>query len=110
MKYRHFVLPEYDQEMANTRKVLERLPEDKWDWRPNPKSNTIGWNANHLAETPGWVVGTLESESWDCAPVGGEPYRSPTLTSRQAILDLLTRMWRRGGKRSSRLRTMRSWM
>ena len=53
------LLPEFDIEMANTRKVLERIPEDKLDWRPHPKSNTIGWNANHLAELPGWSVSIL---------------------------------------------------
>jgi hypothetical protein len=43
--------------MASTRKVLERVAEDKLDWRAHPKSNTIGWNANHLAEILGWVEG-----------------------------------------------------
>jgi uncharacterized damage-inducible protein DinB len=91
MTFAESILPEFDQEMASTRKVLERLPEDRLDWRPHPKSNTIGWNANHLAEIPGWVEGWLTETSWDFAPVGGEPYQSPRLTSRQAILDLFDR-------------------
>jgi uncharacterized damage-inducible protein DinB len=82
------LLPEFDQEMANTRTVLERIPDDKLNWKAHPKSNTIGWNANHLAEMPGWVEGTLAADSFDIAPVGGEPYQSPRLTSRKAILDL----------------------
>jgi uncharacterized damage-inducible protein DinB len=85
------LLPEFDQEMANTRRVLERVPEDKLDWRPHPKSHTIGWNANHLAEILGWVEGMLTGPSWDFAPIGGEPYQSPRLTSRQEILDLFDR-------------------
>src|SRR4030095_10862433 len=85
------ILPEFDHEMANARKVLERLPEDKFDWRPHPKSNTTGWNATPLAEIPGWVEGPLTQLSWDFAPVGGEPYQSPKLTTRQAILDLFDR-------------------
>jgi uncharacterized damage-inducible protein DinB len=85
------VLPEFDQEMANTRKVLERIPEAKLDWRPHPKSNTIGWNAIHLAEMPGWVAGTLNSPSLDIAPVGGPAYQSPKLTSRQEILAVFDR-------------------
>ncbi len=49
------MLPEFDQEMANTRKVLEAIPENKLTWKAHPKSNTIGWVANHLAEMPaGW--------------------------------------------------------
>src|SRR3954447_8785012 len=91
MTFSETVLPEFDQEMASTRKVLERLPEDKLDWRAHPKSNTIGWNANHLAEIPGWVEGMLTQSSWDFAPVGGEAYQTPRLTSRQAILKLFDR-------------------
>ncbi len=40
------ILPEFDQEMAGTRKVLERIPDDKLDWKAHPKSNTIGWVAD----------------------------------------------------------------
>ena len=88
MTYAEMILPEFEQEMASTRKVLERVPDDKLDWRPHPKSNTIGWNANHLAEIPGWVEGTLAQLSWDIAPPGGEPYQSPKLTSHSEILAL----------------------
>src|SRR5262249_1247303 len=91
MKYAETILPEFDREMANTRKVLERVPENKLDWQAHPKSHTIGWNANHLAEIPGWVEGALTAPSWDIAPSGGEPYQSPKLTSPQAILDLFDR-------------------
>jgi uncharacterized damage-inducible protein DinB len=88
MSYAETILPEFDEEMANTRKALERVPEDKFDWRPHPKSNTIGWNANHLAEIPGWVEGMLRETEWDMAPPGGKPYESPKLTSRREILEL----------------------
>jgi uncharacterized damage-inducible protein DinB len=91
MTYAETILPEFDRETANTRKVLERVPEDKLDWQAHPKSHTIGWNANHLAEIPGWVEGMLTMSSWDIAPVGGKPYQSPKLTTRQAILDLFDR-------------------
>src|SRR4051812_2158574 len=77
--------------MASTRKVLERVPDDKLDWQAHPESHTVGWNANHLAEIPGWVEGMLTAPSWDFAPVGGEPYQSPKLTSRREILDLFDR-------------------
>ncbi|MEQ8788835.1 MAG: DinB family protein [Pirellulaceae bacterium] len=88
MRYAELLLPEFDHEMANTRKVLERAPDDKLDWRAHPKSNTIGWNANHLAEIPGWVAGTLSQASWDLAPTDGEPYKSPALASVRQILEL----------------------
>ena len=82
------ILPEFEHEMAGTRKTLERIPDDKLQWRAHPKSNTIGWVGSHLAEIPGWVAPTLNQDSWDINPVGGEPYRTPNLTSRQAMLDM----------------------
>jgi uncharacterized damage-inducible protein DinB len=91
MSYAETILPEFDREMANARKVLERVPEDRFDWQAHPKSHTIGWNANHLAEILGWVEGMLTRPSWDIAPVGGERYQSPTLTTRREVLDLFDR-------------------
>jgi len=85
------LLAEFDQEMANTRKVLERIPEDKLDWRAHPKSNTIGWNANHVADLVNWLAQALTRPSLDVAPVGGEPYPFPKLTSRRELLDLFDR-------------------
>lgn len=91
MSYAEMILPEFDQEMANTRKVLERIPDDKYDWKAHPKSHTIGWNANHLADLPNWIVMTLAHPSLDIAPVGGATYQSPQLQSRKEILELFDR-------------------
>lgn len=82
------LLPEFDMEMAGTRRCLERVPDDKLDWKAHEKSNSMGWVANHLAEIPGWVEGTLTDDVWDLNPEGGEPYQSPNLGSTQEILDL----------------------
>ena len=49
------LLPEFDQEMANTRKLLERVPNDKWDYKPHPKSMPLGRLAAHVAELPFWA-------------------------------------------------------
>jgi uncharacterized damage-inducible protein DinB len=86
MSIAELLLPEFDQEMAGTRKTLERVPDDKLDWKAHPKSNTIRWVASHLAEIPGWVSATLIEDSWDFEPPGGEPYRTPMLSSREEIL------------------------
>jgi uncharacterized damage-inducible protein DinB len=88
MTYAETILPEFDQEMANTRKVLERIPDDKLNWQPHPKSHTIGWNANHVADIPAWLVMVLSNPSLDIAPVDGPRYESPKLPSRQEILEL----------------------
>jgi uncharacterized damage-inducible protein DinB len=91
MSYVETLLPEFDHEMASTRKVLERLPDDKLDWRPHAKSNTIGWNANHLADLPAWAVIILGQPQFDFAPAGGQRYELPKLGTRQEILDLFDR-------------------
>jgi uncharacterized damage-inducible protein DinB len=91
MSYAEIILPEFDQEMANTRKVLERVPDDKLDWQAHPKSHTIGWNANHVADIPNWLVMVLTEPSLDIAPVGGERYAFPKLNSREAILEMFDR-------------------
>jgi uncharacterized damage-inducible protein DinB len=80
------LLPEFDQEMANTRKVLERIPADKLDWKAHPKSNAIGWVGMHLAEIPKFAALSLERDSFDVAPPGEEPYRTPKAGSVGEIL------------------------
>jgi uncharacterized damage-inducible protein DinB len=87
MSYSASILPEFDNEMASTRKVLERVPEDKLDWQPHSKSHTIGWNANHLSDIPAWLVMTLKTPSLDINPPGGTPYQSPKATTRREILE-----------------------
>ncbi|MBZ5553507.1 MAG: DinB family protein [Acidobacteriia bacterium] len=64
------LLPEFDQEMANTRKTLERTPEDKFDWKPHEKSPTMGWLAGHLANILTWTTRIIDSDSLDVAPQG----------------------------------------
>ena len=91
MSIAELLLPEFRQEMAGTRKTLERVPEDKLSWKAYPKSNTIGWVACHLVEIPGWVEGTLTQDSWDIHPVGGEPYQSPVLSTRKEMIELFDR-------------------
>ena len=82
------LLPEFDQEMANTRKVLERIPEDKLEWKAHPKSNTIGWVSKHLADLPSWATETLKHESLDIAPPGGPAFQLPEAKTKEAILEL----------------------
>jgi uncharacterized damage-inducible protein DinB len=82
------LLPEYDQEMANTRKTLERVPDDKFGWKPHEKSFAMGPLAVHLATMPGWVVETVSRDELDYAPPGGEPMQMPTAENRQQLLKL----------------------
>ncbi len=82
------LLPEFDHEMANTRKTLERIPDDKLGWKPHEKSMTLGRLAGHIAERPGWGAITVNQDSIDVAPVGAPPQTGATAKSRQEALDM----------------------
>jgi uncharacterized damage-inducible protein DinB len=81
------LLPEFDMEMANTRKTLERVPDDKLGWKPHEKSMTMGRLAGHLAELPTWGQTTIANDSHDIAPAGAPPQPAMTAKSRQETLD-----------------------
>lgn len=81
------LLPELEQEMAGTRKTLERLPEDKFEFRPHPKSFTMIALATHITNMLGWAIGVLNTDSFDVAPVGGEPYREDPAASVAELLE-----------------------
>ena len=85
------LLPEFDKEMAGTRKSLERVPDDKFDWKPHAKSLTVRQLASHLALFPDWMTETLEKASFDYAPPGGGGYKPPVINSRKELLEIFDR-------------------
>src|SRR5262245_3687006 len=78
------LLPEFDQEMVNTRKTLDRIPEDKLAWKPHEKSMPLGRLAGHVAELPGFATTTIEKGSLSLST--GE-FKPLIATSRQQVLD-----------------------
>ncbi len=70
------LLPEFDQEMASTRRLLERVPDDKGQWRPHPKSFPLGHLAQLVSWMPGWVANALEEPSLDLASAGGYSFET----------------------------------
>ena len=70
------MLPEFDHEDAGARKTLERVPADRFDWKPHPKSGSLGWLAGHLVNLPSWAVLTIEQDELDMVP-GGKPLPAP---------------------------------
>jgi uncharacterized damage-inducible protein DinB len=81
------LLPEFDQEMAGTRKVLERLPEDKYSWKPHAKSFSAGALASHLATLPSWVGVTLKQDGIDLSG----PYTPKNVGTRAELLEMFDR-------------------
>lgn len=80
------LLPEFDHEVAGTRKVLERIPADKFDWRPHPKSFSLGQLANHAANLVSWGHVTLRTTELDLSPKDGEPMRMPIATDAAGLV------------------------
>jgi uncharacterized damage-inducible protein DinB len=78
------LLGEFDHEMVGTRKTLERIPEDKFDWAPHKKSMPLGKLALHLAQLPGWVKETMTLDSLDI----GKDAPPPPAKNRAEILAL----------------------
>ena len=58
------IIPEYQHEMAVTRKVLERVPDAHWAWKPHSKSMAMGALAAHLAEAQWWALGIMNDDVW----------------------------------------------
>ncbi len=86
MKISETLLPEFDQEMANTRKVLERVPAAKSSWKPHPKSFEFGALAAHIVNMAEWASLTLKQDSFDYAPPGGPPYETPKFPTTEALV------------------------
>jgi uncharacterized damage-inducible protein DinB len=81
------ILPEFEHEMANTRKTLERLPDDRFSWKPHEKSMSLGGLATHLANIPSWTKETFAGEELDVAPPGGSEYRLEEKKSAAEVLE-----------------------
>jgi uncharacterized damage-inducible protein DinB len=79
------LLAEYDHEVATTRRLLERLPEDKLTWKPHEKSMSLGGLATHLGNIPNWAQAILNESHFD---LGSVPTRLAALATRQEILAL----------------------
>lgn len=84
MAIKDALLAEYDHEMGTTRKLLERVPDDKLSWKPHQKSMSLGGLATHLGNIPNWADTILTEPAFDLssAPPNLEPKGS-----RAEILD-----------------------
>lgn len=74
---------EMEQEAATTRKMLSRVPADKFDWQPHPKSMTLGRLASHIAELPGWVTMALTTTGLDFE---NNPYEPKPIKTNEELL------------------------
>jgi uncharacterized damage-inducible protein DinB len=78
------LLNEMEQEAQTTRKMLSRVPNDKYDWKPHPKSMSMRELATHIAELPGWVSMALTTSELDFAQ---NPYKQVPINNTTDLLD-----------------------
>lgn len=77
------LLNEMEQEAGTTRKMLSRVPDDKFDWQPHPKSMTMRQLTTHIAELPTWVTLALTTDGLDFATA---PYSPKILNTTSKLL------------------------
>jgi uncharacterized damage-inducible protein DinB len=85
------ILPEFDHEMAGTRKTLERVPDDRLDWKPHPKSTAMRGLATHLSNIPTWASHAVNRDALDIAPPGEPPPRATPINSVEECLQTFDR-------------------
>src|SRR5437667_6059953 len=85
MAIKDALLADYDHEMGTTRRLLERLPDDKLSWKPHAKSMSLGGLATHLANLPRWGGTILNDASFDLTapppPAAERPSRAEILAA-----------------------------
>ena len=86
MKLSEFILMELDQEAQTTKRVLERIPDDKLAWKPHPKSFSLGQLALHIASVPAGVTTIVMQDS-----VEAPDFSQPEPKSRQEVLDTFSK-------------------
>lgn len=79
------LIKEMEQEARTTRKLLERIPDDQYDWQPHPKSMTVRQLATHIAELPTWVTLALTTDELDFA---AQPYAPVAIHNTAELLAL----------------------
>jgi uncharacterized damage-inducible protein DinB len=77
------LLPEFDHEMGVTRRLLERVPDGRFEWKPHAKSMSLGSLATHIAQLPYWGRVIFEQDSFD---IGADDARTPMVANRAELL------------------------
>lgn len=89
-------LKEIEEESQTTRKMLSRVPDDKFDWKPHAKSMNIRRLATHIAELPTWVTLALTTDELDFAT---SPYTLPEINTTAGLLDFFEKSLTNGKSR-----------
>ena len=85
MSIKDALLPEFDHEMATTRRVLERVPDPEFGWKPHEKSMTLGRLAAHIANIPYWCSVTLETTVFELDSLPPDTQRKLAETQNELV-------------------------
>jgi uncharacterized damage-inducible protein DinB len=100
---------ELQQEAATTRKCLERIPADKFDYKPHEKSMTMGKLAVHVAEMAGWAIETVTKTELDFAAMDYKPFEPKTTEELVGYLDKIVADATEALKNTSDEALMENW-
>ena len=89
MKMAELFLDQLEREAASTRRALERVPEDRYDWKPHEKSMPMGYLATIVATILGWAQFMVEEDQLDMTPQGDSKHKPQKLTTRAELLAAL---------------------
>ncbi|MFN2531589.1 MAG: DinB family protein [Pyrinomonadaceae bacterium] len=89
MKLTEFLSKELDGEVERSRRVLEQVPEGKYDWKPHDKSMIFGYLANMVATIPTWLSMQIKQDQLDVAPVDKPAFEHKRLETRGELIEAL---------------------
>ena len=108
MKLSEILLAQLEREIPATRKVVERVPDGKPDWKPHPKSMPLGYLSSLVAGMFGWMAMMVNTEFLDLAGGGGAPHAN-TSGERLALFDKSADDARRALKETTEEHLMQPW-
>jgi uncharacterized damage-inducible protein DinB len=91
MRIAELLIPEYDQEIIVTRRVLERVPDGRGEWKPHAKAFPLGHLAQLVARLPGWVSMMMDRTELDIAPASGPQFPGYSFETTATLLAELDR-------------------
>jgi uncharacterized damage-inducible protein DinB len=99
MKLKDYLLPEIEREIDRSRRALEQVPADKYDWKPHEKSMLFGYLVNMVATIPTWITMQVTQDQLDIAPADGGNMQQKRLNTSEELLKALDEA--AGGVRSA---------
>jgi len=89
MKLTELLLNELDREVPRSRRALEEVPANKYDWKPHDKSMIFGYLADMVATMPSWIAMGVTMNELDVAPVGGSTMKRDKHETSEALVKAL---------------------